>query len=831
MILHLKQSIHGFTLWGEIFGKKATEEECASAVAFLFVGWRHPVLEGRGVLQVLQGMARGLSSPTMVFGPTLQEASACFFLVARIVAAGRVVPVYEGGRASWRATVLPQGHRASLIQALVDLWMRTCGSTTLSRAQAARGAFYTAHDAWLAALRAPQATMTLQEATLEEELREWAAPAFVTGRAGLTLAPREENGKWVLTFGEMTPERLLQLGQAMGVAPLLMVPQPWDRAMLVRFLREAVPALRSAAFRVELPLALEATVPEAIETAVALDEDRVSVERKILFGGTELSLEEAEAVLAAGEALAFVAGAWRYVDLLALRQTLESVRGAEVLTKRSALPLLLTGALRVAPEAQAVQDFLREMTVPPTVELPLRSVLRPYQAQGVCWLMQAAAHGLGVCLADDMGLGKTIQTIALLLTRPGPALIVAPLTVLPVWEHELARFAPTLKVLRHEGVDRVQDSGFLRLAQLHDVVLVSYGMLWRDFVSLRRVSWRTLVLDEAQQIKNAVTRQAQAARSLSAEFRLALTGTPVENRLEDLWSILDFLNPGLFGVRRTFAQRYSDPRTLRRAVSHFLLRRLKTDPGILAELPPKILQEHYAPLTAEQSSAYDRALMTYERAAADGAANERAGLVLTLLMRLKQICDHPALAEPMDGNPLDAEASGKLLVLLPLLDEILERGESVLLFTQFARMGEALRGLLSERLGRAVPFLHGSLTPHARREQIAAFNEDPRPSILLLSLRTGAFGLTLTKANHVIHLDRWWNPAVEAQATDRAHRFGQNRTVVVHHLLCRGTLEDSIDRLLREKKELAETIIAPTPAALLARLPTAEVLNLLKRQS
>ena len=473
------------------------------------------------------------------------------------------------------------------------------------------------------------------------------------------------------------------------------------------------------------------------------------------------------------------------------------------------------------------------MTQPPEGELPLRETLRPYQAQGVCWLMQAAAHGLGVCLADDMGLGKTLQTIAFLLSRPGPTLVVAPLTVLPVWERELDQWAPQLRVLRHDGPERIRDMGFSKLVANADVVLTAYGYLWRDFTSFRRVSWKTLVLDEAQLIKNPHTRQSQAARSLNAEFRLTLTGTPIENRLEDLWSILDFLNPNLFGSRREFTERYREPERLRRAVAHFLLRRLKSDPGILAELPPKILQEHYAPLTEAQTAAYDLALAEYTRDTRNGEASGKTGAVLALLTRLKQICNGVETEDAANSTATvpNAFSSGKLDVLIPLLEEIFERGESVLIFTQFARVGARLQAVLAERFGKPIPFIHGDLTAKQRRAEIDAFNDDPNPGLFILSLRTGAFGLTLTKASHVIHLDRWWNPAVEAQATDRVHRIGQKRTVVVHHLICRGTLEDNIARLLREKQFLAETVVAPTPAALLARLPTDTLLGVLRRKT
>ena len=838
MILHLQRAGDALTLRGESFGKRADAVALRRALAPLFRGWQAVVLEERGVLQVLSVLHGGQSVPGLVLGATLKEALALYPLLLRTITAGRIAPRYLFARqeARWRATVLPVGADAELFNALVDTWMRTCASTPLSRAQGRKGAFHTVEDAWLAALRSPSAKMPLNDPALAKQLDAWASPLYEGDRAAFTFTPRRTPEGWWLDFASDSPETLgalRVLGQAVGVSPRLGLPQPWSDADFLAFLREGVPALRSAAFTVALPAELEASVPQVVETAVALEADAVRVVRTVCFAGVELPIAEAQAILDAGEELVYVQGAWRYVDLEALRRALASA-GEELVPQRQALPLLLAGVVRIAPQAQAVQDFLREMTTPPAGELPLRDVLRPYQAQGVCWLMHASAHALGVCLADDMGLGKTLQAIAFLASRRAPALVVAPMTVLPVWERELARWAPELTVLKHEGANRLSGAGFAKRASGAAVTLTSYGLLWRDYASFRRVRWETLILDEAQQIKNPATRQAQAARSLDASFRLALTGTPIENRLADLWSILDFLNPNLFGTRRDFCERYNDPDRLRRAVSHFILRRLKSDPAILSELPPKIQQEHYAPLTARQGAAYDLALATFARESRARVSGERTGAALALLTHLKEICDgitgpsaSPLAVPGADFPP--ADASGKLLVLLPLLDSIFERGESALIFTQFVRMGAWVHALLEEKLGRPVAFLHGAQSATARRAEIARFNEDPRPAPFVLSLRTGAFGLTLTKANHVIHLDRWWNPAVENQATDRAHRIGQRRTVVVHHILCRGTVEDAIDRLLHDKRELAERIVAPTPAAQLARLPADTLTHLLHR--
>ena len=828
MILRLRQdAAAGLALTGEQGGRAVSPEALAAAVAPAFRGWAEPVLSGRGVLVVLQALLRGVPMPDVVPGPDVRAAMEAFPDVARLIAAGRVVPGCADGRAFWRVTALPEGRDPALVDALADLWMRTAGSTTLSRAAAARGAFHTEADAWLAALRAPDARMVLASPAFDDAVAAWSAPVLVTRTLTIRLRALGPES-WDYVFGERTPANLLQLGQAIGVAPGLAEPRPWDRARLERFLCDAVPALRGAGFAVRLPETLECQVPELREVALGFEGDTLSVRRTVVFAGLELSLAEAEALVDAGDPLVCLGGKWVYLDLGALRRLLEDVR-PEPLTRRGALPLLLAGSLRVAPEAKDVQAFLREMTQPPEGSVPLLSVLRPYQAQGVCWMMQAAAHGLGVCLADDMGLGKTLQTIAFLMTRPGPALVVAPLTVLPVWERELRRFAPNLRVYRHDGADRVTGTPFVVRSRGVDVILTAYGYLWRDYATLRRVRWSVLVLDEAQQIKNPASRQSQAARSLTASVRLALTGTPIENSLDDLWSILDFLNPGLYGSRQAFRARYAAPRSLRRMVSHFLLRRLKSDPAVAGELPPKIRQDLFAPLTAVQAAAYDAALAEYAQDAGTLPAGERTGAMLALLTRLRQICDHPAL--PGSEAALRVSDSGKLLVLLPLLEEIAASGESVLIFTQFVRMGMALQDILGERLGYRIPFLHGGLSPKERRAETEAFNTHEGPSVLILSLRAGAFGLTLTKANHVIHFDRWWNPAVEAQATDRAHRIGQTRTVVVHTLRCRGTLEDRIDSLLRSKQDLADAVVAATPLARLAALPQAALLDLLKRDA
>jgi len=445
--------------------------------------------------------------------------------------------------------------------------------------------------------------------------------------------------------------------------------------------------------------------------------------------------------------------------------------------------------------------------------------LRAYQQRGAGWLAFLGRLGLGACLADDMGLGKTAQLIATLLAdpAPGPTLVVCPVSVLGNWERELARFAPACRVLAHHGAGRHRggEAPFAERAAQHDVVLSTYSLLARDLDHLTAVAWGRVVFDEAQQIKNPGAAQAKAARRLRADRRVALTGTPVENRLSELWSIMDVLNPGLLGSARSFRERFALPierdsdeaatALLRRVTQPFVLRRLKTDRSIIADLPDKIETVDHCPLTREQATLY-RAVVDDLLAAADEAEGiARRGAVLAGLLRLKQVCNHPAhyLA---DSSPL-AGRSGKLTRTEELLEEILGEGDKVLCFTQFAAWGELLRPYLERRFGVEALWLHGGVRRVARDAMVERFAEAGGPPLFLVSLKAGGTGLNLVAANHVIHLDRWWNPAVEDQATDRAYRIGQRRNVQVHKLVSTGTVEERIDALITAKRDLAARVV------------------------
>ncbi len=452
-------------------------------------------------------------------------------------------------------------------------------------------------------------------------------------------------------------------------------------------------------------------------------------------------------------------------------------------------------------------------------------VLRPYQERGVGWLEFMRQCGLGACLADDMGLGKTVQLIALLLHerslgRPErgpirPTLVLCPMSVVGNWQREIERFAPSLRVLVHHGLRRLRDHAFLPEVSANDVVITTYALAHRDRALLRRVEWERLVLDEAQNIKNPSTLQARAVRSFRALTRVALTGTPLENRLAELWSILDTLNPGYLGTRaefrRTFGvpiERYRDPRrrtTLRRLVQPFLLRRLKVDPDVIRDLPEKLEMRVFCNLTREQATIYQAVVSDMLGAIEGSSGIARRGLILAALTRLKQVCNHPA-HYLQDGSAVEGR-SGKVARLFEMLEEILAVGDRALVFTQFTEMGWMLQSHLADRLRTEVLFLHGGTPKGARDRMVDRFQDKNGPPIFILSLRAGGTGLNLTAATHVFHFDRWWNPAVEDQATDRAFRIGQTRNVQVHKLVCVGTLEEKIDAMIMEKRELASSIV------------------------
>ena len=601
---------------------------------------------------------------------------------------------------------------------------------------------------------------------------------------------------------------------------------------------------------------------------------------RIAVGDMQLSADEFRVIAEQGAPLVRHKGQWLQFSPDAARRALtflepkndktmtlaEAFRTAYGgLTKDTGLPVLgLAGTHWIKDLLdQAPSRTLQPITQP----ADFQGTLRPYQLRGLEWMSFLDSMGIGACLADDMGLGKTIQLIALLLherkfengkteteglegapageasaaeaKRHPPTLLFAPTSVVGNWLREMQRFAPHLKVLVHHGPLRLRGDAFAKAAGEHDIVLTSYALAHRDFADLRRPNWHRLALDEAQKIKNPSAAATIAIRSIPAPHRIALTGTPIENHLAELWSIMEVLNPGLLGTAATFRERFAVPieklgsqeraAQLRKLIQPFVLRRTKTDPTIVGDLPDKIENRVYCNLTPEQAALYEAttAEMLGQIDAATGI--RRRGLILAALTRLKQICDHPILVQndEQSAPTLDAR-SGKCERLGDMLEEILEEPtDCALIFTQYRTMGFLLERFVRERLKQTPFFLHGGTPAKLRNEMVVSFQSpQSKTRIFILSLRAGGLGLNLTAANHVFHFDRWWNPAVEAQATDRAHRIGQTRKVQVHKFICVGTLEERIDRMLTEKKAVADRIVT-SGDTWLTSLSTEELKNYL----
>ncbi|GHG32326.1 helicase [Streptomyces albogriseolus] len=581
----------------------------------------------------------------------------------------------------------------------------------------------------------------------------------------------------------------------------------------------------------------------------------VDLRWRLELDGEPLTDEEAAAV-AAGGAVVRLRGRWILVDAGIARKARD--RRLPPLTAIEALAVALTGRtdiggerVRVAPSAWL--DALRRALADPDggdgpVEQPARltATLRDYQLRGLRWMDRMTSLGLGGCLADDMGLGKTVQLISLHLLRQersedrGPTLVVCPASLLGNWEREVGRFAPGTPVRRYHGPGRTldgADEGF---------VLTTYGTMRLDAARLGAHTWGLVVADEAQHVKNPHSSTAKALRQIGARARIALTGTPVENNLSELWAVLDWTTPGLLGTHGAFRKRWIAPietervlaaegegeqhtaRLLAELVRPFLLRRRKTDPGIAPELPPKTETDRPVGLTAEQETLYRKQVETVMgeiRAGAGGIA--RSGLVLKLLTGLKQICNHPAQFLKEENARLTGR-SGKLELLDELLATITAEGGAALVFTQYVTMARLLERHLRDR-GTPAALLHGG-TPVAKREELVQRFQDGEFPVFLLSLKAAGTGLNLTRADHVVHYDRWWNPAVEAQATDRAHRIGQTRAVQVHRLIAEGTVEDRIAALLEAKKELADAVLGSGEQAL-TELTNDELANLVELRS
>ena len=561
---------------------------------------------------------------------------------------------------------------------------------------------------------------------------------------------------------------------------------------------------------------------------------------QLTLDGAILDADEIAALAEAKRPLIRLRGRWVILDPALLDRLRRPPRTR--MRASEALGAVLAGSAEIDGETVTVvaegplADLAAQVAGIASSPLPLDSppglaaTLRPYQQRGLAWLAGMCDTGLGGCLADDMGLGKTIQVIALHLHRreakAGPTLVVCPASLLGTWEREIRRFAPDIPVRRYHGGGR-----HLQDLAADEVVLVTYGVVLRDSARLAEAGWGLVVADEAQHAKNPLSRTARELRAVPAPARIALTGTPVENRLSDLWSILDWTTPGLLGHLEAFTrrvavpvERYRDAEATARfaaLVRPFLLRRRKSDPGIAPELPRKTVTDLFVPLTAEQVTLYEAMVRETMEAIETRQGIERAGLVFKLLTALKQICNHPAQYLKQPGS-LDGR-SGKLAAFDELTDVIMASGESMLVFTQYTQMATLLQQHLDAR-GIGSAFLHGGVPVPRREEMVARFQAGEVP-VFLLSLKAGGTGLTLTRATHVLHYDRWWNPAVEDQATDRAYRIGQDHPVQVHRLIAEGTLEDRIAALLETKRELADAVIG-SGEGWIAELSDAELAEL-----
>lgn len=627
--------------------------------------------------------------------------------------------------------------------------------------------------------------------------------------------------------------------QGMGIR--LMLPRAW---------RIAAPTMK-----------LKVQSPAATETAVGL-QGLVSFRWELALGDIVLSPAEMSRLVQAKSDLVQLRGEWVQADHRMLAAAADYVSGrtdgtettiGALFAELAAHPVLGVPLDEVSATGWAAQLFDGERTIEPVPDpAGLKAQLRPYQQRGLSWLATMSRLGCGAVLADDMGLGKTIQVLALLIHERenfraavesdtagvspgeaaggrsgagsvpgvGPTLLVCPMSVVGNWQREAEKFAPDLRVLVHHGAGRRSGPELDAAVRDSDLVVTTYALLARDVEELKEQHWQRVVLDEAQHIKNAGTRQARAARLVQARHRLALTGTPVENRLEELRSILDFANPKLLGRPKDFHARFAVPiereqdenalTRLRAITSPFVLRRVKTDPQVISDLPEKIEMTVRANLTVEQAALYQAVLddMSAKLKSAEGM--ERKGAVLAALTRLKQVCNHPA-HYLSDGSALlrrGHHRSGKLALVEDILESVIADGERALLFTQFAEFGTMLAPYLSERFGSEVPFLHGGVSKTRRDAMVTGFQEEEGAPLMLLSLKAGGTGLNLTAANHVVHLDRWWNPAVENQATDRAFRIGQRRDVQVRKLVCVDTIEERVDDMLKGKSRLADLTVS-----------------------
>ena len=652
---------------------------------------------------------------------------------------------------------------------------------------------------------------------------------------------------------------LLQLGHAARIYPKV-----WDglrnehpailhltRDEALEFLKESAWVLENAGFKVIVPswwtpegrrramLRLRASSRSAsgdggVSGGHFNISSIVNYSYELAIGGEPVSRDEWQALVEAKSNLVHFRGEWMELDREKMAEMLHfwDDHRDETLSMSLLDVMRITAGGREEDKFEVVMDDGLEKVMSrlgsrrfELMDTPsgFMGTLREYQQRGLSWLHYLEQLGMGQCLADDMGLGKTVQVIALLVKEReeqgsvGPTLLIVPTSVLGNWEREIERFAPGINCMIHHGPARASiPRAFQQACSGLDVVITSFALARKDAKALGSVRWHRIVVDEAQNIKNPKSAQTRAICKLKADHRMALTGTPVENRLMDLWSIMHFLNPGYLGTPARFKKNFEIPvqknddqarlAMLKKLVEPFILRRMKTDKSIISDLPDKVEAKVYCNLTKEQASLYEAVVQEVERELEQARGIQRKGMILSTLMRLKQICNHPAQFL-QDGSEFGISRSLKLQRVAGMVEEVISEGESLLIFTQFAEAGKALKRLFMQEYGFNTYFLSGAVSRGQREKMITEFQSpETGPSVFILSLKAGGTGITLTKASHVFHFDRWWNPAVENQATDRAFRIGQTRTVFVHKMVTIGTLEERIDKMLEEKQRLAESI-------------------------
>ncbi len=630
------------------------------------------------------------------------------------------------------------------------------------------------------------------------------------------------------------------------------------------FLRKAAVALKESGYNVMLPSWWNAK--NALQVTIQLKSNGVTFfsldslmdfDWKMSIGSEQICEEDFKLLSSLKSEIVNIRGKWVGLDFSNVQKAMEMLNRYKAgggISARDALSMKLSQpddgmSFDVSSKDKAINEVFSRLTGNSSLEVleqppAFNGKLRDYQVLGYSWMDYLSRYGIGACLADDMGLGKTIQMIALLLKRKerresAPTLLICPMSVVGNWAHELERFAPSLKFMVHHGTDRLSARKFIKQAQKHDLVISTYQLANKDQKAFSGMEWGIVALDEAQNIKNYYTKQSQAIRKLASQSRIALTGTPMENRLLELWSVMDFLNPGYLKNMDMFNSIYAGPiekyrdikkqKELQSMLKPFILRRLKTDKRIIKDLPEKREMKMYCTLTKEQASLYEAFVEQMMREIeGSGEGIKRKGLVLKALVRLKQICDHPSLYLG-DGSVLEGR-SGKLERLKEMLEEVVANKENSLVFTQYAQMGKLLHAYLQKALGCETFFLSGSMPRKQRDATVKAFQES-KGTVFVLSLKAGGFGLNLTAANHVFHYDRWWNPAVESQATDRAYRIGQSRNVEVHKFITKGTLEEKIDAMLENKRALSDAVITGSSEAWITNLDNTQLRRLFTLES